>query len=154
MGKNVEKFKKLIDEKKDMGEKKFGKIITVLYLGHRKGLRTFFVTFIYFTYWEEGTFFSEIKKKRRKKYSNFWPRGSFRSKNIVFCNSLLWKRSETKLGQVETILAFDRCRSQLFPHDLFRRVIRQFEIINTRHNAGQVIVGINIGWVECFLNNC
>ena len=142
-------------KKKDMGEKQFWKIITAIYLGvERRISELCFVTFIDFAYWGEGTFFFWGKEKKEKKIFKFLTARFFSVQEYCFCNSLLWKRSETKLGQVETILAFDRCRSQLFPHDLFRRVIRQFEIINTRHNAGQVIVGINIGWVECFLNNC
>ena len=68
---NVEKFEKLIDEKKDMGDKKFGKIITALYLGHRKGFLNFFCNFYLLYILRGGYIFSEIKKKRRKKYSNF-----------------------------------------------------------------------------------
>ena len=123
-----------------------------------RGIEKDFWTFLYNFYWfcilRGGDIFFWGKEKKEKKIFKFLTARFFSVQEYCFCNSLLWKRSETKLGQVETILAFDRCRSQLFPHDLFRRVIRQFEIINTRHNAGQVIVGINIGWVECFLNNC
>ena len=147
-------FKKLIDEKKDMGEKKFWKIITAIYLGHREGFLNFFCNFYWFCILRGGYIFFWGKEKKEKKIFKFLTARFMQSKNIVFCNSLLWKKSETKLGQVETILAFDRCRSQLFPHDLFRRVIRQFEIINTRHNAGQVIIRINIRRVKSFLNNC
>ena len=136
-------------EKKDMGEKNILKNNHSDILGGReKDFWTLFFNFYWFCifFWD--------KEKKEKKIFKFLTARFFSVQEYCFCNSLLWKRSETKLGQVETILAFDRCRSQLFPHDLFRRVIRQFEIINTRHNAGQVIVGINIGRVECFLNNC
>ena len=71
-----------------MGDKKFGKIITALYLGHRKGFLNFFCNFYLLYILRGGYIFSEIKKKRRKKYSNFWPRGSTWSKNIVFVDTI------------------------------------------------------------------
>jgi hypothetical protein len=53
---------------------------------------------------------------------------------------------------MESTLSFLDCSIHTTPHDVQIRIVRQFEIVNTSHDARQVIIG-GVGWLARFAHN-
>ena len=53
---------------------------------------------------------------------------------------------------MESTLSFLDCSIHTTPHDVQIRIVRQFEIVNTSHDAWQVIIG-GVGWLARFAHH-